>query len=214
MPYLSKETLKVAISELAFTNETIGKKGQEHTTPIFVFLALDRCLKQSETQEIDLAPNSEGREAFKTAFSSIADFDVEGENYFQIKDLCRIDTDCSPAKDRIGNNFLTTQVKRASEASEPKEYPNRPKLPVVSIGPSIKEGTDWGMKRSSAWKTNFLKLLEGRRCAEDTAPLIIISMHNEEFTSSDDFKETIRAKLFELHTTEVSEFLWENATWI
>lgn len=213
MPYLSKEILQEAIGELAFTNESIGKKGQEHTTPIFVFLSLDRCLKQNESEEIDLSPGSNEREAFRTAYSRISDFDAESENYFQIKDLCRVETDTTSAKDRIGNNFLTTQVKRASEAGEPKEYPNRPKLPVVSIGPSIKTGTNWGMKRSSSWQSNLLKLLEGRRCGENTASLIIISMHSEEFTDSSNIREAIRAKLSELHTEEVADFLWENATW-
>jgi hypothetical protein len=109
---------------------------------------------------------------------------------------------------RISSNFLTVQVKAATEQSEPFFYPKRP-APLVKLGLAA-TGMKWGIDYHEEWVKNLPCLLsEIKDCTPFTDLAFFIFRDTELKKESGNYIEVLSEFLKERFTKEVSTFLIE-----
>lgn len=179
-----------------------SKTGMERTTTLFRFLAFDMLCKELNREEIDFSPGSaDNRKKLIEYYDYIAKLSDSTEvcNLGEINDKARHGTA------RIGNDFLTAQLKQAN-STKGDDYPSRP-APILRIG----VGTDhWSIKKHTKWKLNLDKFFEGRKSLSPFTHLAIFLIKSKPILApSSTFIETLKKELSTLFTTELSEFIIE-----
>ena len=118
-----------------------GKTNLERLNSLSYWMAVDRVLRINDESQLDVNPNSvEGemnRDLLRVEFASIAELcRHEGASVVCKIPGVSVEVVVDAAK-RISSNFLTVQVKRASD-SGPSKWPRRPQgkaLVELGLGP-------------------------------------------------------------------------------
>lgn len=147
--------------------ENVGKKHLERTSALLYFLAFDATCKHFEVEFLDFTPETlqgkSHRKQFELEFARLVVLKRTPDTIKQVIELGKIDSNGKSPEKRVGSNFLSVPVKKASSRSEEYTYPNRPKAPVLSMGQSPTK-IPWGVARNDQWQSNFPKLLSEVKC--------------------------------------------------
>jgi len=154
--YLSKKQALEVFLKLKPADANRGKVAKEKTSSLFRFLAFDHLCKKQGVDSIQFSsdrddPTYKNRQKLVDAYADIGALqDEKGEevviDYFGMFDfeLGR------SAKDKIGNDFLTAQLKQAQDTQDGKDYPHRPS-PLLFLGGS----NTWLIKKHSEYQKNL-----------------------------------------------------------
>jgi tRNA A37 threonylcarbamoyladenosine biosynthesis protein TsaE len=154
--YISQETLEASFAEMKEATPT-AKTGMERTTSLFRFLAFDILSHEEKKDILAFPPDaSDMRNRLIDKYDLLAKTSLDSE----VSNFGGVGTPGRFGIARIGNDFLTSQLKQGSERrlDQGVAYPSRP-APILQIacGPNY-----WGVKKHSDWKTNLNAFLEGR----------------------------------------------------
>jgi|GEM_PF-6807485 len=209
--YFSPKTFNKYYRLLQMENKE-GKVGRERTTGLAAFLALDRIQKMSSKNIINLHPNSEYRNKFANEFVDLLLVGKKNEMEYQASELGFIELDSQTLAKKLSSNFLTVPLKRGSMQSEIYPYPGRP-APLLNLGVEISGFGKWGVTKHSQWKNNFVRFLEGRLCGNDTFPLIVFLLRDENLPDIDNAQphDVIYSALNNLFTEDLSDYLVAHA---
>ena len=188
-----------------------GKKGLEQSSGLATFFAMDMTQKELEQNILNLHPESkEIRDKLTENFVKILCLGMNDGREVQANNLGIFERGSKKLEKKFSSNFLTTPLKRSSESSGTRKYPNRPG-PLLSLGIAVSEENKWGAKKFDDWKTEFTKFLVGRMCGADTFPLIIFLLRNHKFGEITNPLGDLKQSLNSYFTEEVSDFLVEHA---
>ena len=154
--YLSKDQALELFLKLKPSDADEGKAAKESASSLFRFLAFDHLCKAHESDtiafpsgrhEVNYPNRQELIEAY--AFLGTLHDDVGVEiaiDFFGGLDFERGRT----AKDKVGNDFLTAQLKQAQDTVAGKDYPSRPSH-LLTLGGS----NTWTITKHADWQTNL-----------------------------------------------------------
>jgi 5-methylcytosine-specific restriction protein B len=154
--FISQQTLETAFLAMKEASPS-PKMGMERTTSVFRFLAFNMLCREEGEAMLDFSPeNSDMRNRLIEKYDEIAKVGKDSE-------VCNLGSVVTPGRfgaARIGNDFLTAQLKQGSErrGSDGVPYPSRP-APILQIACGAGH---WGVKRHFEWKSNLRRFLEGR----------------------------------------------------
>jgi len=117
-----------------------------------------------------------------------------------VDDLGTCNTDGQrKCKDKVGNDFLTTQLKKASESGDVKDYPTRP-VPLLHLGVVVR-GLSWGISKHPDWQSGLYCFLDERRSGNKWTDLAVFVLRT--FPLPGD--ETLHENVYKLLNTVFSE---------
>ena len=121
--YLNSDFVKSAFLRLRSTSKG-GKSHLEKTSALMFFLAFASLSKKEDSRILEFPPKSYARREFENEFRKL----VSLERGAQVVELGAVEYGYakSPEK-RLESNFLTSQLKKASEAGATLGYPQPPK---------------------------------------------------------------------------------------
>lgn len=154
--FISQQTIETSFAKMKEITPT-AKTGMERTTSFFRFLAFDMLCREEKKEMLDFSPdNSDMRNRLIENYDRLTKISMDSE----VSNFGIIGTPGRFGAARIGNDFLTTQLKQNSlhKKNEGIGYPSRP-VPILQIacGPKY-----WGVKKHPDWRLNIEKFLEGR----------------------------------------------------
>lgn len=180
-----------------------GKTHLERTSAVMIFLAFSALAKKRGASSLDFPPKSYLRPLLAGEFRRL----VELEHHAQVVALGSVEY--SPKKDpeaRLGSNFLTSLLKKASVAAVAMDYPNRPK-PLLRIG-KIDDESVWGIEQHADWKANLPAFFSETESNTPFTDLAIFILRYEFFDSDsgEDIRTSIFEKLSEVFPSDVADF--------
>ncbi len=159
--YIADDALRASFDRL-LSSDPKAKKGLERTSALMYFLAFDALVSRvlaSKTDVVDMNPSSANgqynRNQFVAQYLNLVV--ISQSPAAHIHKLGSVTTEGARPDKRISANFLTTPLKRASQAAEPNEYPKRPS-PLLVLGVA-EGGSRWGVMRHTDWKANLASFL-------------------------------------------------------
>jgi hypothetical protein len=188
-----------------------GKKGLERTSALMCFLAFDALLKRTGiTPPLDLDPeDSNGknnRDIFTREFARLVQIKTLGTEIYHVLNLGEVACGGPSPEARFSANFLTVPVKGATTSSESYVYPNRPKNPIIVLGPKA-TGLVWGIDRHPDWQENLPVFLQDRRTNTPFHDLACFVLRQRGFISSAvSFQDGLMDGLLEIFTEELCRF--------
>lgn len=208
--YISPKTLNFLYPQLC-PEQGNKANNKERTSILSYFLAHDMSCKTYNTEILDLNKNTPTRDSFINNVSHILSLDEyeDSSKKHQASNLGQIVVTETSIKERVGKNFLSTQIHRASKNKKVDTYPARPpESSMLEIGHFINENY-FGVKKHPKWKQNFFTFLEFRKCKKNTFPLVCFLLRNYRFNFRDDtsLMEEIKKALYTKFTKEVADFL-------
>jgi hypothetical protein len=163
--FIASESIKRSFFRLK-EKEVNAKVGMERTTSLFRFLAFDMLCRIENENELDFSPDSALRKDLIGCYKKIA---MDPETGYEVCNLGQILKKPRGPESRIGNDFLTAQLKDANSAKNSRSYPSRP-APLLTLGLGA---SYWNISRAPDWPENFLRFLEDRVSATPCTDLII-----------------------------------------
>jgi len=207
--FLSNKTLNQAFSELQEAHAT-RKAGLEKTTALFRFIAFDMLSKKNGSSEIDFQPDKED-ENRKNLIREYDQICVEGQK--SISNLGFLCNDGRLGAERVGNDFLTTQLKSASMRKNQGgiSYPSRPDAPILQIGCGPKY---WSIKKAKNWDKNILEFLHDRKTSSPFLCLLIVILRKYDFPGANmgGAVDALLDKAKECFTEEFVQFMKSKIT--
>lgn len=177
----------------------------EKTTSLFRFLAFDLTCKQLSQNTIDFSPQStENRTILVSNYDFLAKINLE----LEVSNLGNFDSSPRFGSQRIGNDFLTTQLKQGSDLGnrDGVNYPKRT-LPLLTIACG---DNYWKVKKHSDWVLNLDSYLNGRgRCSYTSLVIFLLRNFNFGKVSKKDSLDVLYSGLISLFTEELAKFLSE-----
>ncbi len=177
----------------------------EKTTSLFRFLAFDMTCKQISQSTIDFSPQStDNRTILVTNYDFIAKIDPE----LEVSNLGDLDSSPRFGSQRIGNDFLTTQLKQGSDLGnrDGVSYPKRtPPLLTIACGDNY-----WKVRKHPDWILNLDSYLSGRGRYNYTS-LVIFLLRKNDFgeVEKPDLLVILISGLSSLFTDELTNYLSE-----
>lgn len=159
--YLSDSQIAILYSKLLNPELSEGKAQLERTSVLLRFFAHDSACKQlgvvSFAVPADRTESAyDNRSLLIEQYSRWATIKARDGKCYLISELGKIDlVGARSAKDKIGNDFLTAQVKQAQATATGKSYPARP-APLLFL-----HGQDapWVISKDADWKNSFSQYL-------------------------------------------------------
>jgi hypothetical protein len=181
-PYLVMESFE----RLASKSDG-GKAHLERTSAILYFLAFDAACRSMQKNELDLDPDSfdgkNNRKRLELEFTKLVLLASEHGHPIQFLEFGKIDnSNISPEK-RISANFLTVPLKKATTQSQPFNYPNRPRAPLLKLG-TVATKKKWGMERHEDYEKNLFVVLSTARSSIPAFDLAVLIFRDSAFSST------------------------------
>ena len=178
--FVSDETLRISFGRLTSSNST-GKVGTERTSALMYFLAFDLLVTRvlpGQPACVDLDPDTNkgryNREMFVAQFMRLVT--ISQEPLLQIQSFGVVTQGSTPPEKRASANFLTTPLKRASQAAEAQAYPKRP-APLLELG-QTEANVRWGVRRHPKWRTNFGRFITETRSNTPFIDLAVVVLRD------------------------------------
>jgi hypothetical protein len=155
--YIQQNVVKSSFARLKSTVQ-FGKSHQEKTSCLMYFLAFDALAKKSNSEIIEIKPNSFPRKDLSLEYAKLVllGSDINGVSQ-QVLELGLVEIAGKDPERRISSNFYTVPLKTASEKTSATKFPNRP-APILLLG-KINTDTKWGITYHPSWETNFPKFI-------------------------------------------------------
>ncbi|GAB2874112.1 AAA family ATPase [Hymenobacter ruber] len=190
---------------------TTGKVGKEQTSALCTLLAFDMAEKSLGKDLLDLSVNSGDRSEFSRKFDELMTFGQEAEGVLLVDDLGYLSYSDGTASSRLSKNFLTTILKKASEAAAQSVYPRRGAA-VLNLGLSA---TKYGTRKVADWKGALTSHVEERELdtfdddSFDLTPLAMFVLRDFEFPDSivGNPRKGVTAALHLILTDDVADYL-------
>lgn len=210
MRYFSRELVEQAFLRLR-EKEPSAKAGMEQTSALCYFLALERLCKNCGSEVILLDPvtgvGKRNRESMTGLYSELVVVRSSSGAEWFVENLGSVNTDeRRTSTDRIGSDFLTTPLKKASRADAEQPYPRRGGRYLLRLGVEM-FGKKWGVSRHPKWSTSVSELLEPRRSNTPWTDLALFVFRNDRFGAKGELWDIVEEKLTEGFSPEVSH-LW------
>jgi hypothetical protein len=201
--YLSDYQIAFIYSSLLKPELSDGKTQLERTSVLLRFFAHDSLCKQLGVDSFAV-PADKNESAYKNRSLLVKEYSRwatvrarEGKSYL-ISELGKIDlAGARSAKDKIGNDFLTAQVKQAQATASGKSYPARP-APLLFL-----HGQDapWVISKDSDWESSFSQYLSNN---EELTRLVQFLFRNHSDCDKFDILTNLVQQSF---TVELSDYL-------
>ena len=208
--YIKSKIIGNAFKRLRESESSLGKKGLERTTSLFRFLAFDMLCKERGENILLFDPDSalgrDNREKLIGYYSEIALIEIkEDRKEWLIDNLGSCNTDGKRScRGKVANDFLTTHLKKASEAGKILPYPRRPKT-LMTLGHKI-SGKAWGIEKHFDWSANINLFIEDRRSLHPWTDLLIVLMRKYDLPPSTSFYDSIFYYLEKKFTLDLTRF--------
>jgi MoxR-like ATPase len=220
--YLSIATIRklYPLLQLEESNEQRSartKAGQEMTTALLTFLALDEVQRFQGGGVANLSPKGGAesqRQALKKAYLRLALLSLPTEKTeLRVMDLGWASEAPSgrPLATVFSSNVLTVPVKKGNMQEEPYDYPapgrGRRVRPILKFGVGTGK---WGADKHPNWKDNIWTFFTDRRCSDDLLPLVVFLLREEDLGqihTTDDLRESVESALRARFTQEMADFL-------
>ena len=177
----------------------------EKTTSLFRFLAFDLTCKQLSQNTIDFSPQSTEN---RTILVSKYDFLAKINSDLEVSNLGNFDSSPRFGAQRIGNDFLTTQLKQGADlgSRDGVSYPKRtPPLLTIACGDNY-----WNVRKHSDWVLNLDSYLNGRgKCSYTSLVIFLLRNFNFGKVSKTDGLDILYSGLISLFTEELASYLSE-----
>ncbi|NDE53382.1 MAG: hypothetical protein EB069_02120 [Actinobacteria bacterium] len=184
--FLNPSLVLESFERLASKSEG-GKAHLERTSAILYFLAFDAACHSMQKNELDLEPDKfEGknnRKQLELEFTKIVLLDSEHGQPIQFLEFGKIDTGNITPEKRISANFLTVPLKKATTASQPFHYPNRPRAPLLKLG-TVATKKKWGMARHEDYEKNLFVILSTARSSMPAFDLAVLIFRDSTFSNT------------------------------
>lgn len=201
--YISGIAEKAAFERLKAPRQE-GKSFQEKTSSLMYFLAVDALLKASNSDIIDVPPDSMARTNLSVQFSRLVLLHKKNNVLQQVVELGLVNQGGKDPEKRISSNFYTVPLKRAVSEPDESPYPKRP-APLLLIG-NVYPGISWGIKLHPLWKENISSFLE----MVGTTPftdLAVFVCRNDDFPNDiKDWMEALICLLKKRFTQDLTTF--------
>lgn len=199
--FLSNQQISELFKSLETDEDAEGKTALERTSSLFRFLSHDSlCRKLScdsfSTPSSHSEPNYINRSKLTEEYERWGAITKDDGTKITISKFGKLDLRRAP-KDKIGNDFLTAQVKQAQDTADGKPYPARP-APLLFLHGQDKP---WEISKDEQWKENL-----GKFISSDTEATRIVQFLFRKFPNCDDINELI-SYLREAFTAELSDYL-------
>lgn len=209
--YIADNALKASFDRL-LSNDPKGKTGLERTSALMYFLAFDALVSRvlaSRTKVVDMNPGSAkgqyNRNQFVAQFLNLVV--ISQAPAAHINELGRVTTEGARPGKRISANFLTTPLKRASQAAQPLDYPRRPS-PLLVLGVA-EGGSRWGVTRHAEWKANLASFLADNNSKTPFIDLAVVLSRRHKMTAKRYLDHTDLAKALKALFSDELAAVWE-----
>ena len=198
--YLNSDFVKSAFLRLRSTSKG-GKSHLEKTSALMFFLAFASLSKKEDSRILEFPPKSYARREFENEFRKL----VSLERGAQVVELGAVEYGYakSPEK-RLESNFLTSQLKKASEAVSTMDYPKRPK-PLLRLG-KVDSGMNWGVTAHPDWRENFPIFFNNTGSKTPFTDFAIFIFKYEDFVAGKDVWSSIFEKFAEKYPKSITDF--------
>lgn len=175
------------------------KAGQEVTSAIFYLLSFERAretLGSGTTLSLDPC-TLEGRRVrilMRDEFSKLSvlcSHPVPGI-FVNAPDLGAYACERKSPDKRIGSNFFTVPVKKASQSASPIDYPNRKHGPLLLLGP-LRADSKWCIKRHPEWLATLRQMLAERSTRTPFTDLAVFIFRNSKCADTTDLPAALCA---------------------
>jgi hypothetical protein len=192
-----------ALTEQAFHRlaeiHSEGKAGQEVASAVFYLFAFELSRRKLECRAvIDLDPTTEqgerARALMRDEFSRLAILSEPPAPGLFVQALdfgCAVCDRKSPEK-RIGSNFFTVPLKRASQSATSLAYPNRRHGPLLKMG-RLQQGKIWCLARHERWIGNLKMMLAERKSSTPFTDLLTYVFRNSEIDGAASLSDALVA---------------------
>ena len=202
--YLSKDQALDIFHKLKPSDADEGKAAKEAASSLFRFLAFDHLCKTQGTGTISF-PSDRGdqdyhnRQELIDSYAFLGALQDEGENEIAMDCFGKLDFERGrTAKQKVGNDFLTAQVKQAQDTVAGRDYPHRPSH-LLTLG----GGNTWAITKHTDWQRNLVDFIGPQNSRHwSYAAQFIFRNRGSEFES---IKESLRT-----HFTEELAEHWIN----
>jgi MoxR-like ATPase len=199
--FLSNQQISELFHSLESDEDAEGKTALERTSSLFRFLSHDSlCRKLScdsfSTPSSHSEPNYINRAKLTDEYERWGAITKDDGTKITISKFGKLDLRRAP-KDKIGNDFLTAQVKQAQDTADGKPYPARP-APLLFLHGQDKP---WEISKDKQWKENLGKFINS-----DTETTKIVQFLFRKFPNCDDIGE-LNSYIREAFTAELSDYL-------
>ncbi|WP_240378175.1 AAA family ATPase [Bacillus piscicola] len=208
--YFSAKAFNEFYPQLSTQRE--GKTNLERTSSLAYFLAIDQLQKMNESETIDVHKDSPLKRQFVEKVSELLVLGDQGTQEMQANCLGIINLESGDKiKTKVGKNFLSTQVNRATISGE-TEYPTRPNnSALLTLGLDTENGKT-GIAKHSNWPDNLMKFINFRICGDNAFPLIVFLLRKRYFEENNILREALETELLKIFSADVTSFLISNAT--
>ena len=181
-------------------SEPKAKRGIERTSSLFRFLAFDALCKVQKRKIISFDPDTgvglENRKKLVEAYKEIAfvsDLGSSKESFIDNLGQCNSSGKRS-CSDKVANDFLTVQLKKASQSGTEQAYPRRPSS-LLSLGVVV-YGRRWGISTHKDWEKNLGDFLADRLSKTALIDLALVVTRGMSFDDDifDSLEKNIRAR--------------------
>lgn len=176
------------------------KAGQEITSAIFYLLSFERVRKARGCEDaLCLDPTTqEGTQVRALMRDEFSRLSVLCEHptpgmFVNAPDLGSHACERKSPDKRIGSNFFTVPLKKASQSATPIHYPNRKHGPLLVLG-SLRADSKWCIRRHPKWLQTLRKMLADRNTRTPFTDLAIYMFR----TSKCSYSENVSDSLCEL----------------
>ena len=173
------------------------KAGQEVTSAIFYLLSFERAreaLGCGTTLSLDpcTLDGRRVRTLMRDEFSKLSvlcSHPVPGI-FVNAPDLGAYACERKSPDKRIGSNFFTVPLKKASQSASPIDYPNRKHGPLLVLGP-LRADSKWCIKRHPEWLNTLRQMLAERSTRTPFTDLAVFIFRNSKCSYTSDLPEAL-----------------------
>ncbi len=173
------------------------KAGQEVTSAIFYLLSFERARHERGCESVlCLDPTTpEGarvRMLMRDEFSKLSvlcEHPMPGV-FVNAPDLGSHACERKSPDKRIGSNFFTVPLKKASQGAAPLDYPNRKHGPLLVLGP-LRADSNWCIRRHPDWLETLRQMLAERNSRTPFTDLAIFMFRTTKCPYSSDLSESL-----------------------
>lgn len=184
--FLNPSLVLESFERLASKSEG-GKAHLERTSAILYFLAFDAACHSTQKNELDLDPDrldgKNNRKQLELEFTKLVLLDSEHGQPIQFLEFGKIDSANITPEKRISANFLTVPLKKATTESQPFNYPNRPRAPLLKLG-TVATKKKWGIARHEDYEKNLFVVLSTARSSTPAYDLAVLIFRDSAFQST------------------------------
>jgi len=174
-----------------------AKAGQEVTSAIFYLLSFERARHARGCESVlcldpTTREGSQVRTLMRNEFSKLSilcEHPVPGI-FVNAPDLGSHACERKSPDKRIGSNFFTVPLKKASQSAEPLDYPNRKHGPLLVLG-SLRADSKWCIRRHSNWLETLRQMLADRSTRTPFTDLAIFMFRTSECAYSRDLSPSL-----------------------